>query len=177
MNAQTAALTRAQYEDYKTRFQPVENQVLGSIMNAEGGLGNQAVLDDTLARTSANVNNQYDVAEGSMRRNMGRMGINMTPEREQVAARGLDLGRTLSEVSARNNARTAVKDRDLTTAANMVGLGRGIAADANSTMGANASLEASRNATNQSLSAQNQANNFQGAASLAGLGIAAYAAF
>lgn len=64
-----ASIIRGMEADYRRRFAPIEDRLVGEVMNEEAGLG----LD--LARTRRSVSDAAQNVQGQRRRQMGRFGI------------------------------------------------------------------------------------------------------
>lgn len=94
-----ARIAREQWEDYKTRFQPLENRLLGYANNREE-YTNQAV-SGSLNR----VNQAYAGGQAQIERRLGSYGLAVTPEMQQRIAQRLGLQKSLSQVQASNVAR------------------------------------------------------------------------
>lgn len=115
-----AAVQRAEWEDYKRRFRPVENELMGSI-------GNPQVLNDALARGQQAVSTSFDTSAGVMQRGLSRLGVAMNPAEQAASDRSLSLEQARTGAAVDNMTRRNVKDRDL---AIMGGGGLAMRADA-----------------------------------------------
>jgi hypothetical protein len=101
-----ADLARAQWDDYKTRFQPVENILLGAATGDER-------MDDFMGRSTENVNQQYDMADQAYKRGINRYGISPTPRQQQAHDKSFGLSKASTEVSLRNQTRSHIADSNL----------------------------------------------------------------
>ncbi len=99
-----AEIARAQWRDYKKRFMPVEDKLI-----AEGTDQTQYIRDPRMAADS--VNNAYNTQSGATTRDLGRMGITMSPEEQSAANDSTLMNRTQALVANQNSARMGVTDR------------------------------------------------------------------
>ena len=98
-----AAISRAQWEDYKARFVPLENQLISGYNNA----GDRAAQ----MNAAVNLSNQaFDSSVGMQNRNLSRYGVNTGIG--AGATRSLGLGRTAATVDAMNTSRQHMNSRD-----------------------------------------------------------------
>lgn len=102
-----ANMARDVWNDYQTRFQPVERELLDMVQNPE------QLLDERLAAITINSDAAYSAAMTTADQTRGRYGIAMTPEQAAAEGRNLGLSKTLGEIDARNNTRTHIADRNM----------------------------------------------------------------
>lgn len=102
-----AALVRDQWDDYKTRFQPVEDQLINDMgsgihtrFNAEG-----------VQRAQQGVETAFNSAKGSAMRDYSRMGQNVTGDQRKAMETGFNLEKSASMADATNTARQWDEDR------------------------------------------------------------------
>jgi hypothetical protein len=91
-----AKIAREQWEDYKTRFQPIENILLDFANDPEkfkGPLRNQAM---------ETINTQYGLNTAMADRRLGSYGLRMTDEQRNEFGRRNQLDQRLTEVQALN---------------------------------------------------------------------------
>jgi hypothetical protein len=81
------------------------------------------------------------------------------------------MGETLSKISAANTTRQALEQQDIDLAFGLSNYGRNTLAGANELFGNAASAEASRNATNSAIAAQNKAAKQQAVATAAAMAL------
>jgi hypothetical protein len=100
--SQRAGVVREQWEDYKTRFQPWEKQMIAFADNPQ-------VEANAVSRARGGTNRQYASGLGEYSRNMSRLGqsgkLNDTEDKQ------LAIGRTQSLAQATNDARRYTQDR------------------------------------------------------------------
>ena len=101
-----ANLMRAEWDDYLTRFQPRDQQLLGI---ATGTVDNEAAI--TRSRESAG--GAFDAAQGTLNRDMSRLGLSSMPDEAAPNRRNTQAAKTAAEVAAINGARISTQDRDL----------------------------------------------------------------
>ena len=157
-----ARMTREQFEDYKTRYRPLEDTLMGYISN-EDKKNNQ------IDRARGLSGSQFDTSMGITRRNFERYGLEMNPDREKAFGKKEKLNRTLAKVGAANITRDNIEDRDTSLTQSMVTMGRGIAGEAGSMLGQSSSLQNQRDATNRGIKAQNKQSQMQGIGTAVGI--------
>lgn len=91
-----AQIAREQWQDYKTRFQPIENVLLGYANNPEQY--KQQNKDAALGR----VGDVYNRAPAQIERRMTAYGLQVTPEDRQRIQQKTDYQRGLASVQAAN---------------------------------------------------------------------------
>lgn len=101
-----ANIARAQWEDYKTRFQPYEDQLAGM-------LSTDSSTNDMIARAEKSLDTTFATAKTNL--GMKQSKYRMTPDATESAsmARGMGLDKAATQVGNRNAIRTAAYDRDL----------------------------------------------------------------
>lgn len=99
-----ALLAREQWQDYKKRFMPIEKQLI-----KEGTNQTQFITEPKMAQTA--VNQAFDTQQGSMSRDLARMGVSMTPDEQSASNQGLEMAKTSALVGESNDARNNVLDR------------------------------------------------------------------
>lgn len=100
-----AYLSRQQWEDYKTRFVPLENELLAAY-------DNPAQRQEGVNKAVSLANTAYDTSQGIMGRNMARYGINMTPQQQASVQSSSNLSRSLAGVDAANRTKTMFNERN-----------------------------------------------------------------
>ena len=99
-----AQITREEYQDYITRFQPVERELL----NLSHG---RQLLDEQLGRITTNINQAYNspLANSGLLQQQ-RYGVQHTAQEVQHNQRQTDLDRAKATAHAQNNTRIAHDD-------------------------------------------------------------------
>lgn len=100
-----AQIAREQWADYKKRFQPLENNLLGIANNR------QAYIDKNRTESVGLVDKAYAGAEDQIGRRMNSYGLQVTPEMHDRIARTLGINKSLSEVQAANMSDRLSKDQ------------------------------------------------------------------
>lgn len=105
-----AALYRRDYENYRRRFVPIENELLGAYRNT-------ADRREAIQTGLADVNAGFDRAQDAFRDQLRGRGLALTPEQEAFQQKRSDFQRGLAEVTAinRTNRRFDQRDRELLT--------------------------------------------------------------
>lgn len=98
-----ADLTRAEYADYKKRFQPFENQLM-SLADSE------AMLDEQLSKISANGVSRYKKSQANSALNNQRYGIQSNARETNYSNTKLDSRRGLDIAQAKNMSRLQSED-------------------------------------------------------------------
>ncbi|MBM7070868.1 hypothetical protein JQC92_02280 [Shewanella sp. 202IG2-18] len=96
-----ADLTREQWEDYKNRFLPVQNELLELSQNDQ-------LLTEQLARNETNIENSFNSAEQNESIRMGRYGLSNLDT--QQSKNNNQLLKSLTTASVNNETRQAVDD-------------------------------------------------------------------
>lgn len=91
-----ARIAREQWEDYKSRFQPLEDTLLGYVQNK----GNFSDSLKTGARRS--IQEQFGSATGMAERRLSSYGLTMPQEQKQRFQRQVSYDKNLAEVGAMN---------------------------------------------------------------------------
>jgi len=105
-----AYIARQQWEDYQTRFMPVERQLIDETMGRE-------LLDKRLSSISAITDRSFDTALQNARMTREMYGAGHTAQQQQYQDRRMDLGRSTAVADARNSTRTHIQDRNMETLA------------------------------------------------------------
>ena len=105
-----AYIARQQWNDYQTRFQPVEKQLIDETMGRE-------LLDKRLSGISAIVDRSFDSAIRNARMGREMYGVSQNSAQKQYQDRRMDLGRTTSLADAKNSTRVHIQDRNMETLA------------------------------------------------------------
>ena len=110
IGASTAELIRAQWEDYKQRFRPVENALM-----QETGYANPQRRGMAIAEGKAAVNSAFDLSAGIDQRNLGRKGMKRTADQQMVYDRlqGLDRAAALTDAEQRIGQLSDDRDRQI----------------------------------------------------------------
>lgn len=101
------ALTRAQWEDYKLRFQPMEEQLMNMT-----SYKNPAVVAAEVDKAKAGAVQASQVAQGVTGRNMARYGLSMNTAQQAAQDRSNQLATSTAAVDAANRARFGITDRN-----------------------------------------------------------------
>lgn len=161
-----AKLIDLQWEDFATRFRPIEEQALAGYM---------ASPEVDARRAGLHVARQFrGDPTAHLSRTMGRFGAQLTPEQAQAVAqqRGLDAARGIA--TAENTTRRHVRDRNMEGLGAMIGIGRDVQGSATNSMSQAASMQAQRNAANAQAKAANRQNNINTALSLGAMVVKAF---
>lgn len=101
-----ADLARAQWNDYKRRFQPIEDMLVNNVTSGER-------LDTALAKGGEAIGQQYGIADGTFKRNSSRYGAGLTPQQQGRHEKRLGLSKAATEANMRNSTRRAVQDSNM----------------------------------------------------------------
>ena len=108
-------LTRAQYDDWYTRFSPYITK-LGDIASDEAAP--QAAADEAIGT----VGDSFASAQKGLNLSQQRLGLNLSAEEKAVQDRRMSLSQGAASVQAANTARTATQDRQQQILAGSSGL-------------------------------------------------------
>lgn len=100
-----ARLMRAEWSDYLARYQPRDKQLLEL---ASGTADNNAAI----LRSREAAGTGFAVAQGSLDRDMSRLGLSSSADERTLNQRNTQTAKTAAEVSAMNGARIHTQDRD-----------------------------------------------------------------
>lgn len=141
------AVAEEQYQYYQDTFVPVE-QKLARRVRTPGEIN----FISRVAGLEAGKRRPFD----EFGRNVGRMGISMSPDQLREAVQYFDKSRTGAEAGAISRTRSGLYDQNLENLGNYTALGRGLASSTQSALTeAAASAQATKNA-NQAIDAQNK---------------------
>ncbi len=102
-----AELIRAQWDDYKKRFRPVEDKLI-----ADMGTGIHSTFNqEGLETAQKSVNTAYGGAVDMQNRDMARMGITNNAQQQQAMDTTVDINKSQSMDNATNSARQWDIDR------------------------------------------------------------------
>lgn len=158
-NKVQAAISRAQFEDYKARFRPLEDQLFGEV-------------DKPIEPVYAN----RDLIAGIGARDRNRYGVSLDAGEKANLDRGLDLSSTLADVNSENTARTATRDQRLGLLTDITGLGRDVVNQSGASIGQAAQLATQRENQNRAAKAAQSGSTLSSIGTGAGLGYAMGAA-
>lgn len=102
-----AAISRAQFEDYKRRYRPLENQLIAAYDNPND-------RRRLIGEAQGLVTQGFANADAQFKRRAAGLGATLTPEQQQSYSRGQKLRQGLSQVQAVNSTTRRLRDRDLT---------------------------------------------------------------
>ena len=91
-----AQIAREQWADYKKRFQPLENILIGYANDPKG------FRDKNRGLAVDRVNNAYGRGQAQIERRLSANGLQVTPEMQDRIAKKLNYDRALSTVQASN---------------------------------------------------------------------------
>lgn len=101
-----AFLARSEYQDYLTRFAPIEEQLINTVMGTEQ-------LEERLSAISVNNQNARATAEASMQMQQQRYGVAANPAQAAQQRASMDRTAALSQANAMNQTRTHIFDRNM----------------------------------------------------------------
>ena len=148
--ATSAAITQAEYQNYKTNIKPLEMQLLEKA-KTDTSLIDQAVED----RDNSNA-----LMQGIADRNAQRYGAHLTPAQMQAQKQQLQMGTTLAGVQGVNDARVAQKDANRALMTDLIDIGQGVNRSSLSSLGNAAQAAAQRESAYKSARAQHKAQTY-----------------
>ncbi len=160
-----ATVAREMWTDYQERYVPIQDELIGEV-------GSNEVRQKELRQANENVTSgaRHTLSD---RKIMTSRYATETDAQRKVAERKHSLSTASSRVAAQNMVRMNLKDRDTSTRAGLISIGRGVADNAVSGMGSLTSMESNRNSANQRLAAGRYASNMNLAGTIAGVGTVA----
>jgi hypothetical protein len=158
-----AAVTDAQWENFQTRYRPIEDAAIAEFLRSP----EEAAQRAGLAAASG-----FEGNDAMLQRQLSRHGATMTADQQRVAARREGLNALRGQASAENLTRRNIRDRNIEGLGTMMGIGQGISGGVNRDLGSAAGMQSARNQAGAAAQ-QGWTNNLIGA----GLGLAAMAGF
>lgn len=107
LSYKSAQLLRADYDDWKKNFAPIEQNLLKQI-----SYNNPSVLPNALDKTEDTVEKSYQSMGGVLERQAAGLGIDQTQQQEATGRRLLDLNKNKTLASAENNTRANIRKMD-----------------------------------------------------------------
>ena len=156
-------VSREQYDDYMTRYRPVEIKLIDSI-------GDEGLMKEGLDRVSANARTAGETMSESAAMRAGRTG-GMSSEQRTAFDKKMELGLSATEVGGRNIVRDRIIDRDNQNLASLVDTGIGVRNLSDSLLTQSANMEGGRNRANASIASSNTAGRWQLAGTAAAAGM------
>lgn len=101
-----AKIHRAQWEDYRSRFAPVEDMLFDRFQDSS--YSNEAVKKAGLTMANA-----FDSSHEQTQRNLSRYGVTQTGDRAAASERTAGLKKAAAVAGAKNATRTAMEDQKL----------------------------------------------------------------
>ena len=150
-DAASAAMTRAQWDQYVRDFVPVENELLGKA-NSTGWIERAADQAGDTVRASAGQ------AASSLADTLQRRGAVMTDAQRKSVARRQDIQTSLDASTAENTTRRDLRDTRTNLVADTLAVGRGIQKTASSATDTAAGLAGQRAAAGRANSASTKQN-------------------
>lgn len=99
-----ADITRAEYQDYKDRFQPYETKLMGLAQS-------EALLDEQLSRITTTSKRRFDQSKANSALMNQRYGVQQNDEQRNYSNTMTDASRGLAISQAKNMSRLAATDR------------------------------------------------------------------
>jgi hypothetical protein len=121
-----AALTRAQWQLYKDKFQPTEQSALDYLKDPN------AAIESAASSAGSAVARTYNAEQGMTDRRLTRLGITPTAEQKADLERNTDLSRALAIAGAKNTARAETRDNNIDLLSGALNLGAGLSSAATS---------------------------------------------
>lgn len=143
---------QSQWDRFQSQFVPVEDQMVKDSMTID----NEANQETAAGDAGAQVSKSYQLAKGSMARNLASMGINPNSGRYLAATNSNDLMEAADKANAMNNARQIVRDKGIALRAGAANFGRNMPNTAAGAYGL--TLNAGNNAVGNSSAGMNAAN-------------------
>ena len=100
-----AALARADWNDYKARFFPLENKLIGQYNNGER-------RSNAIAENSEAVNTAFDADAGVQQRRLTRYGTHLSADQQAANSRQNQISKTATLTDTRNMTRDSYADLD-----------------------------------------------------------------
>jgi hypothetical protein len=159
-----AALTRAQWQLYKDKFQPTEQSALDYLKDPNAAIESAATsAGGAVART-------YSAEQGMTDRRLTRLGITPTAEQKADLDRNTDLSRSLAMAGAKNTARAETRGNNIDLLSGALNLGAGLSSAATSGAASAAADSNARDIASANASAAKKASVISSGMAGAGIG-------
>lgn len=99
-----ASLNRDQWDTYVKTFVPIENKLIEYASSP-------SVVTDAMNAASKDVTGAFDAQQGETQRRLKGLGVTLSGEEQQSAAKSFGLAKSLADVNAQNNARDLTINR------------------------------------------------------------------
>lgn len=126
------AIADDQWNNYKTLFQPVEQQMVSDAM----GYDSQANQNKMAGMAAADVGNAYAIARKNMTQQLADQGVDVNSGKYAGSMRQLGVNQAAQSAGAQTAARQNTVDKAISLRAGAANLGRGIANTASNAYGA-----------------------------------------
>ena len=170
LSGELAELSREQYEDYISRFRPLELEAIAENLN-------DSVIQEGVSEARSGANSAWDAARGVSDRALSDYGATLDPDQKRTRDRLYKQNRSASVADTTNTVRAMETDRRYQRGDDLMRTGRAVEGTAAGQYSAAAQMEAARgraNAQAQTAASAAQANNN---ASLLGMGLGMLAFF
>ncbi|MCG7915921.1 MAG: hypothetical protein JAY71_18805 [Candidatus Thiodiazotropha weberae] len=158
-----AALMQQMEADWASRFKPIEEELIGELMNRDQAIRRNVYEAGEAAQDS------YQATQDMAERNMARYGTQMDADQKAAQERSDAMASKGAIISARNMAREGTTARYEGMQKNMTSMGRGVQMQGIQGLNSAAGMEANRNQQNSQIYAQNQAAGWQTLGAAAGM--------
>ena len=113
-----AYLAREEYQDYLTRFAPVEEELINDVMGTEQ-------LNERLSAITVNGNMARQTAGSNMQMISERYGVSQSAQQQSQSNMAMDRNQALAQANGMNQTRTHLFDRNMKALAGGSGAVRG----------------------------------------------------
>ena len=113
-----AYLAREEYQDYLTRFAPVEEELINDVMGTEQ-------LNERLSAITVNGNMARQTAGSNMQMISERYGVSQSAQQQSQSNMAMDRNQALAQANGMNQTRTHLFDRNMNALAGGSGAVRG----------------------------------------------------
>lgn len=142
-------MAREQYQYYQDEFVPTERKFAGLIKSPKE--------IESLAG-NAGISAARPTNDDELNRNIGRMGLSMSPDQAAEAKKLTDMNRTATVAGAKTRTRGGLYDLNLQREGEFVGLGRNLATTSTGAVGTAAANSLQTANANKQMKAQHQAS-------------------
>lgn len=165
-NQLQARMTREQFADFENRLAPM----LDSLYRENN---NPRAFGTAAFKAASEASRANSAAQGVMGRQMQQYGRGMTADQRRAMATQMQIGGAANMAGAATSARGRVKDQQMATRMDLLGIEQGLADNANEAASSAAQMETGRNEQNNALRNQRKSQKAQTFGSLLGLGLLA----
>jgi hypothetical protein len=163
-NQMQAQMTREQFADFENRLAPMLDNLYRETNDPRS-------YSEAARKAMGEAGQANRAATGVLNRQLQQFGRGMTADQRQAMATQMQVSGAANQAAAATSARTRMKDQNLSTQMDLLGIEQGLADNASTAAGQAAQMETNRNQQNDQLAAQRKQNKASTIGTVVGLGM------